>query len=139
MPNQSLRMLCVNEFSQLSSWLRAHPRAAYVHSLSTCVSNPYIEEDEIVYELDKKIPDRRALGICHLVTFGPLFVWFSLNFVSIYEGWGTLGLLFVIEYCIIGLCLYLDLRDLVLEMCGLPFPCYVRDYHRKNLKEALRT
>lgn len=84
----------------------------------------------IVYELDKKIPFTRALGICHLLTFGPLFIWFSVNFQEIYDGWGVFGFLFAIEYGIIGLCLYLDLRDLILHACGLPYPCYVRDYHR---------
>ena len=84
----------------------------------------------IFYELDQKIPFRRALGLCHLLTFGPLFVWFSLNFQQIYQGWGIFAPLFVIEYAIIGLCLYLDLRDLILHLCGLPFPCYIRDYHR---------
>ena len=84
----------------------------------------------IVYELDKKIPFTRALGICHLVTFGPLFIWFTLNFGEIYAGWGVFGFLFVIEYFIIGVCLYLDSRDLILHLFGLPYPCYVRDYHR---------
>jgi len=38
--NQSLRIRRVNEFSELFSRLNACPRAAYVHSLSTCSSNP---------------------------------------------------------------------------------------------------
>ncbi|QFT56623.1 hypothetical protein FIU95_18910 [Microbulbifer sp. THAF38] len=84
----------------------------------------------VVYYLDRMIPYTRALGICHLVTFGPLFIWFSLNFSEIYQGWGVFGFLFVIEYIIIGLCLYFDLRDLILYLCGRPYPCYVRDYNR---------
>ena len=84
----------------------------------------------IAYELEKRIPFTRAIGLCHLLTFGPLFVWFSLNFQVIYTGWGVYGFLFVIEYCIIGLCLYLDMRDMLLHTRGLPFPCYIRDYHR---------
>jgi len=87
----------------------------------------------IVYELDRKIPFKRALGLCHLLTFGPLFIWFSLNFQEIYAGWGIFAPLFAIEYGIIGLCLYLDLRDLVLHLFGLPYPCYIRDYHRLGL------
>ena len=38
--------------------------------------------------------------------------------------------MFVIEYGIIGLCLYLDLWDLPLEIFGRPHPCYVRDFYR---------
>lgn len=84
----------------------------------------------IAYEMEERIPFTRAIGICHILTFGPLFIWFSLNFHEIYTGWGVFGFLFVIEYCIIGLCLYLDLRDLLLHLCGRPYPCYIRDYHR---------
>lgn len=87
----------------------------------------------IVYELDKTIPYRRALGLCHLLTFGPLFIYFTINFQDIYFNWGVIGFLFVLEYLIIGLCLYLDLRDLILHIIGLPFPCYIRDYHRLGL------
>jgi hypothetical protein len=54
----------------------------------------------------------------------------SYNFIEIYDGWGMFGFLFVIEYFIIGLCLFMDLRDLILHLLGRPFPCYVRDYHR---------
>ena len=84
----------------------------------------------IAYELGKRIPYTRAIGICHLVTFGPLFVWLSLDLQGIYNGWGVFGPLFVVEYCIIGLCLSMDSRDLLLHWFGRPFPCYVRDYHR---------
>ena len=84
----------------------------------------------IAYELEKRMPFGRAIGVCHLVTFGPLFIWFSLSFQEIYSGWGVYGSLFVVAYGIIGICLYLDLRDLTLHSSGLPFPCYVRDYHR---------
>ena len=38
----------------------------------------------IVYKLDEKIPFTRALGLCHLLTFGPLFIWFTINFLGIY-------------------------------------------------------
>lgn len=84
----------------------------------------------IVYELELRIPYTRALGICHLITFGPLFIWFTLDFGDIYNGWGAFGFLFVIEYGIIALCLLQDLRDLILHLAGRPYPCYVRDYHR---------
>ena len=83
-----------------------------------------------VYQLDKKIPNTRALGICHLVTFGPLFIWFTLDFGDIYNGWGIFGFLFVIEYGIIAICSMQDIRDLALHLVGWPYPCYIRDYHR---------
>lgn len=84
----------------------------------------------VVHMLDWHIPYTRALGLCHLVTFGPLFVYFSLEFGTIYAAWGSLGFLFAIEYFIIGLCLYMDIRDLILHMSGRPFPCYVRDHQK---------
>ena len=84
----------------------------------------------IVYLLDKRIPFTRALGLCHLLTFGPLFVWFTLDFADIYRGWGVFGFLFVVEYIVIAVCLFQDLRDLILHALGRPYPCYVRDYHR---------
>ena len=84
----------------------------------------------IAYVLEQKMPFRRAIGICHLVTFGPLFVWFTIAFTEIYVGWGVFGPVFVAAYAIIGICLYLDLRDLLLHVSGRPFPCYIRDYHR---------
>ena len=84
----------------------------------------------IAYVLEQKMPFSRAIGICHLVAFGPLFVWFTINFSEIYAGWGVFGPGFTAAYIIIGICLYLDLRDLLLHLSGRPFPCYVRDYHR---------
>lgn len=87
----------------------------------------------IAYELDKFMPYTRAQGLCHLLTFGPLFIYFTKNYESIKKGWGKFKYFFVAQYAIITLCLYLDLRDLILYLCGFPFPCYVRDYHRLKL------
>lgn len=84
----------------------------------------------VVYLLDRYMPLTRALGLCHLVTFGPLFVYFSLEFSAIFAAWGALGGVFAFLYLTIGLCLYMDTRDLVLHMAGRPFPCYVRDHQR---------
>lgn len=84
----------------------------------------------IVLRLEPRIPFTRALGLCHLLTFGPLFVWFTWTFSEIYEGWGVFAPLFAIEYGVIGLCLIQDLRDLLLHSLGRPFPCYIRDHHR---------
>ena len=103
-------------------------------------AHPFREQDDhepdpapVVCKGELVIPFTRALGICHLLTFGPLFVWFTLNFSEIYAGWGIFAPLFAIEYGIIGLCLYLDLRDLILHLFGRPYPCYIRDYHRLGI------
>jgi len=84
----------------------------------------------VVLRLEPRMPYHRVLGLCHIVTFGPLFLWFSYNFASIYTSWGIFGPVLVIEYAIIALCLTFDTRDLVLELLGRPFPCYIRDFHR---------
>lgn len=84
----------------------------------------------VVYLLDQYMPYTRALGLCHLVTFGPLFVYFTLDFGATIGAWDGLSPIFVCLYSVITLCLYLDLRDLILHMVGQPFPCYVRDHQR---------
>lgn len=84
----------------------------------------------VVWLLDRYMPLTRALGLCHLVTFGPLFVYFTFQFGDIYASWGDLGWAFLIQYAIIALCLFLDLRDLILHMAGQPYPCYIRDHKR---------
>ncbi|MDG1737246.1 MAG: hypothetical protein P8L68_01025 [Paracoccaceae bacterium] len=86
----------------------------------------------IVWLLDHYTPYARALGLCHLVTFGPLFVYFSLEFTAIQANWGSLGSVFVFYYAVIAACLYMDLRDLVLHMVGQPYPAYMRDHHRNG-------
>ena len=89
----------------------------------------------IVYLLDLKIPFTRALGLCHLLSFGPLWLWFTYYFESIFSQWGAFGFLFTFEYAVISLCLYLDLRDLILHIWGKPYPCYIRDYHRLGINQ----
>ncbi len=84
----------------------------------------------VVYVLDRYMPYTRALDLCHLATFGPLFVYFTMEFEAIRAAWGMFEILFVIEYGIIGLCLFLDARDLILHFAGRPFPCYVRDHQK---------
>lgn len=86
----------------------------------------------VVWLLDRYMPYTRALGLCHLVTFGPLFVYFSVEFTSVYANWGVFGPLFLFFYATIAACLYMDLRDLVLHMAGQPFPAYMRDHHRNG-------
>ncbi len=86
----------------------------------------------VVWLLDRYMPYTRALGICHLVTFGPLFVYFSLEFTEIYANWGALGPVFLVYYATIAACLFMDARDLVLHVAGRPFPAYMRDHHRNG-------
>ncbi len=86
----------------------------------------------VVWLLDRYMPYTRALGLCHLVTFGPLLVYFTLQFGEIYAAWGTLGSVFVFYYAVIVACLFMDVRDLILHMMGQPFPAYMRDHHRNG-------
>jgi len=86
----------------------------------------------VAWLLDRYMPYTRALGLCHLATFGPLLVYFTLRFDQIYAAWGSLGFLFSFYYVIISACLYMDIRDLVLHIVGKPFPAYIRDYHRNG-------
>lgn len=86
----------------------------------------------VVWLLDRSIANTRALGLCHLVTFGPLAVYFGLEFEGRMLAWGSLGSLFLAYFAVILVCLYLDLRDLVLHMAGRPYPAYIRDHHRNG-------
>lgn len=86
----------------------------------------------VVWLLDRYMPYTRALGICHLVTYGPLFVYFSLQFTAIYANWGVLAPAFLLYYVTIAACLYMDVRDLLLHVAGRPFPAYMRDHHRNG-------
>ena len=86
----------------------------------------------VVWLLDRYMPYTRALGICHLITFGPLFVYFTLEFSAIYTNWGSFGFVFGLYYFVIAACLYMDIRDLILHMVGQPFPAYMRDHHRNG-------
>lgn len=86
----------------------------------------------VVWLLDRYMPYTRALGICHLVPFGPLLVYFSLSFSEISGNWGSLAPVFWAYYSVIAACLYMDARDLVLHMAGRPFPAYMRDHHRNG-------
>lgn len=86
----------------------------------------------VVWLLDRYMPLTRALGLCHLVTFGPLFVWFTLDFGGISASFGAWWPVFYFYYATIAACLYMDARDLVLHMAGQPFPAYIRDHHRNG-------
>lgn len=80
----------------------------------------------IVRKLDDTIPLTRALGICHLITFGPVLTLLLMSDVSAasdpYFSYFLLSQIYVI-----GLCLVLDARDFFFYLGGHPFPCYVRE------------
>ena len=79
----------------------------------------------IVRKLDEVIPFTRALGLCHLLTFGPV-----LGYLTLYPPDVSLTPYFAkflsFERCVISLCLFMDARDLLLHCLGYPFPCYIR-------------
>eukprot|EP00978_Attheya_sp_CCMP212_P005710 scaffold12806_cov55-Attheya_sp.AAC.8 len=85
----------------------------------------------IVRKLDEKIPLTRALGLCHLLTFGPVFAWlllFRSQASAEEEGTTSCFAWFMwFEMRVIPLCLFLDARDLLLQLAGYPFPCYIRE------------
>ena len=80
----------------------------------------------IVRKLDGIVPLTRALGLCHLVTFGPVLMLLlmsdSFETVDSYFSWFVLSQVYVV-----GLCLLLDARDFFFYLCGHPYPCYVRE------------
>mmetsp|Transcript_28177 Transcript_28177/g.68521 ORF Transcript_28177/g.68521 Transcript_28177/m.68521 type:complete len:107 (-) Transcript_28177:760-1080(-) len=76
----------------------------------------------IVRKLDGVIPLTRALGICHLLTLGPLGVW--LYTTQLVEN--TDDKFVTLQLAVCGICVFLDARDLLLYMLGYPYPCYIR-------------
>ncbi len=86
----------------------------------------------VVWLLDRHMPYTRALGLCHLVTFGPLLVYFAIDFDQINTAWGSLAPIFSFYVATIAACLYMDFRDLILHLAGRPYPAYMRDHHRNG-------
>lgn len=80
----------------------------------------------IVRKLDGIVPLTRALGLCHLVTFGPVLVLLLTSDQpageNVYFDWFILSQIYVI-----GLCLLLDARDFFFYLGGYPYPCYIRE------------
>jgi hypothetical protein len=86
----------------------------------------------IIRKLDEKmIPWTRALGVGHLLTFGPVFAWlllFQSQASAEEEGTTSWFAWFLwIEMRVIALCLFLVARDLLFHLAGYPFPCYIRE------------
>mmetsp|Transcript_3539 Transcript_3539/g.5126 ORF Transcript_3539/g.5126 Transcript_3539/m.5126 type:complete len:183 (+) Transcript_3539:383-931(+) len=80
----------------------------------------------IVRKLDEHIPLQRALGLCHLLTFGPVWLWL-LTREPVQEYTGYFSWFMWLEMRVIPLCLFLDFRDLVLHVAGFPYPVYIRE------------
>jgi hypothetical protein len=81
----------------------------------------------VVRKLDEHIPYTRALGLCHLVTFGPVLLWLLTRSPKTTDGLDGHAEKFVtFEKYVISLCLFLDARDFILYCLGYPFPCYIR-------------
>lgn len=83
----------------------------------------------VVRKLDEHIPYTRALGLCHLVTFGPVLWWLVTRTptTSTMDGIERYAEKFVtFEKGVISLCLFMDARDLFWHCLGHPFPCYIR-------------
>lgn len=80
----------------------------------------------IVRGLDRIMPLTRALGICHLLTFGPVLVLLLMSGHSFDEtplfSWFVWS-----QIVVIGICLFLDARDFFFYLAGFPYPCYVRE------------
>ena len=77
----------------------------------------------IVRKLDGIIPFTRALGICHLLTLGPLWWWL---YSTRLETAGEIDSFVYLQLAVCGLCVFLDARDLLLHLMGYPYPCYIR-------------
>ncbi len=86
----------------------------------------------IVRKLDGIMPLTRALGLCHLLTFGPvLCVLLMSNHPTgenVYFDWFVWSQIYVVS-----LCLLLDARDFFFYLAGYPYPCYIREGVRGGL------
>ncbi len=80
----------------------------------------------IVRRLDGIMPLTRALGLCHLLTFGPVF---CLLLMSNHPYGENVYFDFFVwsQIYVSGLCLFLDARDFFFYLAGCPYPCYIRE------------
>jgi hypothetical protein len=80
----------------------------------------------IVRKLDGIMPLTRALGLCHLITFGPVLCLLLMSEFpvgrTVYFDWFIWS-----QICVIGLCLFMDARDFFFYLAGYPYPCYIRE------------
>lgn len=88
-------------------------------------------------EIDKKYPYQRAIGLCHLLTFGPLFAWLltegywsggDKSKTRNGDALDTLrGSFLWLQMRVTAICLFLDARDVFFQLLGYPYPCYIRE------------
>lgn len=80
----------------------------------------------IVRKLDGIMPLTRALGLCHLLSFGPVLTLLLMSDSSAMAD-PNFQLFIQSQIYVIGLCLLLDSRDFIFYLAGYPYPCYVRE------------
>ena len=80
----------------------------------------------IVRKLDDIMPLTRALGLCHLLTFGPVLAILLMTDIGAFEN-QYLQWFLISQVWVISLCLLLDARDFYFYLNGHPYPCYIRE------------
>ena len=79
-------------------------------------------------EINKKYPYQRAAGLSHLATFGPLMAWLISKGI-----WGEAkpdsfrGGFLWLQMRVTAVCLLIDARDILFQIAGYPYPCYIRE------------
>lgn len=81
----------------------------------------------IVRKLDGIIPLTRALGLCHLLAFGPVLVLLLMSGNFPYAGGTYFDWFIWSQIWVISACLFMDARDFLFYLGGHPYPCYIRD------------
>ena len=117
--------LCGHQSCAFRQWVIALGFGLLGHNAAWAIFAGRMAAMCIVRKLDEVIPFTRALGLCHLLTFGPV-----LGYLTLYPPDVSLTPYFAkflsFERCVISLCLFMDARDLLLHCLGYPFPCYIR-------------
>ena len=101
----------------------------------------------VASEIDKTFPYQRAMGFSHVATFGPLLGWLIAR-----GFWSSAkpdrndikGTFLWLQMRLMAICLVMDVRDILFQLAGYPYPCYIREaaIHKKlNVKDpkALKT
>jgi len=79
-------------------------------------------------EIDHKYPYQRAVGLCHWMTFGPVMAWLvSQGYWGETKPDSIRGGFLWLQMRITAACLFMDARDLLFQMAGYPYPCYIRE------------
>ncbi|MBK2123774.1 hypothetical protein [Fangia hongkongensis] len=85
----------------------------------------------IVRKLDEIMPFTRGLGLCHLLSFGPVLV--LLWVVPWPQGESVYFYIFLwSQIAVISLCIFFDVRDFLFYLAGESYPCYIREAVRNG-------